>query len=275
MFLAPYAARVGWRQACVVLAIVVAFAVPIVGLLMSRSPIESSHGHVRRDSGDSLLGGVLSDRIFWILLGSFSLIPMAVGGLQLHLLAFLADANIDPIEAGRIASLTGAFLIVGRIGVGWLVDRIFAPLVAAVAMIISALAIAAVAIIGAKAAPLGAVAVGLSNGAEIDLIGYLTARYFGTPAYGRIYGLLYAAYLLSASLSVVFYGWIFDSMGSYAVAVRAAPAFLIASAALFLTLPPYRAMAKSEALGQDEDSRAEATEPRKTVEYVIVGGRNG
>ena len=161
---------------------------------------------------------MLRSPLFWLLAAGFALIPLRVGGLQLHFVAYLEDAGLDPAAAGKAAGLTGLFLIVGRIGTGWLVDRYPAPLVAAAAMAISALCVLARLGWGVRVAALGAVATGLANGAEIDLISYLTARYFGLRAFGRIYGVLYAVYVVGASVSVWLYGRVFDMSGCYAVA---------------------------------------------------------
>jgi len=182
------------------------------------------------------IGPVLRSPLLWLLAASFALIPLGVGGLQLHYVAYLEDAGLDPATAGRVAGLAGLFLIVGRIGTGWLVDRYFAPLIAAAAMATSALCVMILVGWGVRVAVLGAVAIGLANGAEIDLIGYLTARYFGLRAFGRIYGILYAVYVVGASVSVWLYGRVFDLSGSYDIALRMAAATLAASALLFLWL---------------------------------------
>ena len=89
---------------------------------------------------------------------------------------------------------------------------------------------------GVRAAALGAVATGLANGAEIDLIGFMTARYFGLRAFGQIYGILYAVYVVGASVSVWLYGRVFDLTGSYDTALEMAAATLSLSALLFLLL---------------------------------------
>lgn len=236
VLLAPYAARVGWRQGYVTLALIVALATPVVGILMSHAPPVA-----KRDAPDQERRGIpfhvaLRGRTFWTLAASFFLIPLSLGGMQLHLLSFLADGGVKPGTAGLIAGITGLVQIISRLLSGWLVDHIFAPRLAATIMTMAAICMAGLALFGAPAAALGPIAFGLAMGAEIDLVGYLTARYFGMRAYGRIYGLLYAACLVGASSSLVFYGAIFDSAKSYAPALYAASCMLFVSALLFLTL---------------------------------------
>lgn len=242
MLLAPYAASAGWRQGFVALAVLAALAAPVVAWLMSRSRPQlaeapGAEGHARGVS----LGRALRDPVFWIMALAFAVIPLGASGMHLHLLAFLADEGVPPAKAGAIASLGGVALIVGRVLTGWLIDRLYAPWVAAGMMALSAACMAAMGLIGAPAGALGAVAVGLSIGAELDLIGYLTARYFGFRAYGRIYGLLYAAVLVGSALSPVAYGAAVDLTQTYATALFGGAALLLAAAVLFLLLRPFPA----------------------------------
>ena len=96
------------------------------------------------------------------------------------------------------------------------------------------------AMFGPSAAIFGAVAVGLSIGAELDLIGYFTARYYGLKAYGRIYGILYAVVLVGSALSPVVYGLAVDMTHSYQAMLYAASGILAVCMVLFLALPPFR-----------------------------------
>lgn len=236
LLLVPYAASAGWRQGFVALAVLVAITAPAVAFLMSRSRPQAlavnAAGHVAGVSFDQ----AIKDRAFGTMALAFALVTLGAGGLHLHLLAFLADEGVPPATAGAIAGLGGFSLIVGRVLTGWLIDRAFAPYVAAGMMAISAVCIGVMGLLGAPAGWLGAVAIGLSIGAELDLIGYLTARYFGMRAYGRIYGLLYAAVLFGSAMSPLAYGRVSDVTGGYALALFGAAAVLALAAILFLTL---------------------------------------
>ena len=239
ILLVPYAATAGWRQGFVALAIIVALCTPVVGFLMSRSrpqAVVSSGADDEQARAGRAFSDALKDPAFWTMALCFAIIPLAASGMHLHFLAFLSDAGVDPKRAGLIASLGGFALIVGRVSTGWLIDRAFAPHVATAMMVISAVCIAALAVFGAPVAGLGAVAIGLSIGAELDLIGYMTARYFGMRAFGRIYGLLYAAVLVGSASSPVAYGLIFDLTKSYSAGLYAAAALLLIAGGLFLTL---------------------------------------
>jgi MFS family permease len=249
MYLVPYAASAGWRSGFIALATLVASCVPVVALLMSRSRPQAAVDRGARDNparGGQSFASAIRDPIFWLMALTFALIPLAAGGLHLHFLSYLSDAGFDPKRAGAIASLGGVSLIVGRVLTGWLIDRAFAPYVAAAMMATSSACIVALATIGAPVAVLGALAMGLSVGAEIDLIGYLTARYFGMRAFGRIYGLLYTAVLIGSACSPVAYGVLFDMTHSYATSLYAAAALLAVSACLFLTMRRFTEVGDAE-----------------------------
>jgi hypothetical protein len=81
--------------------------------------------------------------------------------------------------------------------IGWVIDRVFAPYVADIVFVVTACACAPPNLSGAEAA--SAFVIGFALGAEIDLIAYLTARYFGLRNYGFIYGLSYSMFSIGAA----------------------------------------------------------------------------
>lgn len=238
MLLTPYAADFGWRQGFVALAIVVAISTPVIVLLLSRSPSGRLTLPSTRDVAPSgkTFGEALRDPISRTMAACFIMVALSINGVQLHFLSILADAHVGPKLAGATAGLAGISLVVGRALSGYLFDRAFAPRVAASMMTISAACIGAMAVVGAPAAALGAIAIGLSFGTELDLMGYLTARYFGMRAFGRIYGVAYTISLAGAALSNVGLGLIYDATKSYTVGLYCSAGLLLLSAVLFLTM---------------------------------------
>jgi len=243
--LTPYAAEHGWRAVFVVLALVSLVAMPVVGYLLRR--IEPEAVPAVRANPDLVAGKTfaegLRDRVLWIMLLCFFVIPLAAAGLQLHFMAYLADAGIKPATAGFIAGTIGVALIIGRVLTGYLIDRFFAPLVGAALMLVCAACMVIQGIWGVSAALLGALAIGLSIGAELDLIGYLVSRYFGMKAYGRIYGLMYTTVLAGSSFSNVAYGLILDATGTYTIALYTSSGLFVLSAVLFMLMRRFTSMA--------------------------------
>ncbi|MFJ8749958.1 MFS transporter [Streptomyces sp. NPDC102441] len=243
--LAPYAARVGWRAGFVALSIAVAAGAVVVAALMSRSSLATRPPRVARlaEAADPQAGVTLQEalkgRTFWKLAACFTLVMFAMAGLQLHLLSYLEDSGVDVASAAQVASLAGAGVIIFRPLSGWLFDRSYAPHTAAAILVVATGCVLTVACLGPSAAPLAALAIGLATGAEFDLTGYLTSRYFGQRSYGRIYGSFYLVSTMGAALSGVFYGAVQDAAGSYQPALYTTATLLIVSAALLLTLRRY------------------------------------
>jgi MFS family permease len=76
---------------------------------------------------------------------------------------------------------------------------------------------------------IGAALCGIGVGAEVDLMAFFVGRYFGLRAYGRIYGVMFAAFALANGIGPSIAGWSFDRFHSYR------PAFAIFEAMLALT----------------------------------------
>jgi hypothetical protein len=81
---------------------------------------------------------------------------------------------------------------------------------------------------------------GRDRGAELDVIGYLTGRYFGMAAFGRIYGALYMFCATGTAISPIFYGLAIDWSGAYTAGLWVGAAMLVISAILLYVLPIFR-----------------------------------
>jgi MFS family permease len=239
--LSRYVADHGWRAGYQALALVALLAAPLImALAYERSSGVTERSAVRADryaSGAGLmLREALSSARFWHIAALFSCVALGVGGLIVHMIPLLTDAGLSPERAGGIAGLIGISLIIGRIATGALIDRIFAPRVAAVLFAMAALGCFALEWGGVTLAPFAAISLGLAIGAEIDLVGYLVAKYFGLKAYGAIYGWQYSAFMLGVALSPFIAGLIFDHTGSYRYVVLGAGTLLAIAALIAMCL---------------------------------------
>jgi MFS family permease len=93
--------------------------------------------------------------------------------------------------------------------------------------------ILATAVITPTIAIIGVLMVGLAAGAEVDLIAFLTSRYFGLKSYGELYGWQLVVFALGAGFGPLLSGWAFDLSGSYKISLYAgAAAFALGAAAI-------------------------------------------
>jgi MFS family permease len=141
-------------------------------------------------------------------------------------------------------------VLLGRMGTGYLLDRLFAPRVAVAIFAAAALGFVLLLLGTIPLAFAGAFLAGLALGAELDIIAYLTSRYFGLRAFGAIYSSLVAAFALAGALGPLVMGAGFDRTGSYRGPLIAFLFAALVAAALMTRLGPYRFRAE-----QPVDSR--------------------
>lgn len=95
--------------------------------------------------------------------------------------------------SGLIAGVAGAMSIVGPLLMAFILDRHFAPPIAALILFAAAVALP---FLGESAglwiALLAAASVRLTVGAKVDLLAYITSRYFGLQVFGKLFGVLFA-----------------------------------------------------------------------------------
>jgi MFS family permease len=125
-------------------------------------------------------------------------------------------------QAAAYQSILGVSLIVGRIVVGGLIDRIFAPRVMLGVLSITSLGFLAMHnASSAVAYVLSAAGIGLALGAEMDFLAFLVSRYYDKAAFGTVFSSLFAVYALGAAFGPLIINLIAGALGSYQ------PGFLI------------------------------------------------
>jgi MFS family permease len=179
-------------------------------------------------------------RDFWIMVCAFILVSASVQGCVVHMAAMLNDKGLSSNSAALGSSLIGAAVLIGRAGTGYLLDRFLASRLAAILFGASALGVGLLWLADSRLMLAGAFLVGLGLGAEIDIIAYMTSRYFGLLDFGKVYSSALAAFALAGALGPLLMGAGFDRTGSYRDPLLV---FLVASvigAALMTRLGPYR-----------------------------------
>jgi len=184
-------------------------------------------------------GQWIRSRVFWVMAAAFAMMSLSFAGLLPHFVPMLTDARLTPIAAGRVAGEIGLAVIASRLVVGFLLDRMFAPRIAIAISVITAAGCVVFIVNGVAAASLTAIALGFAIGAELDLMGFLVARYFGLPEFGRIYGWLYCAFIFASGLGPLWVGALRDATGNYTLALALSAGGLVLACAGFLMLPRY------------------------------------
>jgi MFS family permease len=241
----------GWRGAYVAIgALPLLISLPI-GLLCFRDPGQGLIDPKQRRAASQLrtartpgltLHETFREWRFWLLAACFIALSFAVGGLIPNMENILRLASFEHRDIVRLTSLIGLSVIVGRVLGGWLIDRFWAPAVAAV--LLGAPAAACLILAGPgldyRTAMLSIGLIGLAAGAEYDLLAFIVARYFGMKSYGGIYGVLYSCYALGAGVGPVVFGANFDRTHAYSESLHLAAALFLLPALAMLLLGRYR-----------------------------------
>ncbi len=162
-------------------------------------------------------------------------------GLIVNMVPIIVSDGLDKATAVTIASLSGIGVVVGRLIGGWFLDRINANLVAAVSVLFPiGTAFFLLAFPGNfHAAVAASLMLGLSLGAEIDSVAYLTSRHFGLLSFGALFGAIVGLMNMISGLGPLIANMVYDVTRSYdAFLWIAIPGCLFASA-LFLSLGRY------------------------------------
>ncbi len=263
-YVASLLAQFGWREAYIGLAVLPAIAWFFVYWLLEDPP---SPVLAREVAGDSLvtddrvsspaapanqadlgisLHEALRQRHFWLIGVGFFLVSMGVGGSIPNLVPLMVDAGISVVQAAAYVSWLGLSVIVGRVVAGLLIDRFWAPGVAAI--MLSLPAVAALLLSQGALSPtlllLSIGLIGLAAGAEFDLIAFLVGRYFGTLHYAKIYALLYALFMFGAGIAPPLFGYCYDLLGSYQPILLVSAGLFVVGAGLLLLLGRYPSAAR-------------------------------
>lgn len=188
----------------------------------------------------------LKKPLFWILFVAFLLPGLFGGGYLFHMVSLLRERGFSPTEAAQVQSLIGVAVLVGRLGSGVALDRFFAPYVAGVAFAISALGCVALLSHEPILIAAAALGIGLTIGAELDIMAYTISRYFGVSSFGRLYGLAYGGLITCSGFSPMLITLASDH-GGYTTALLMSAVGTGAGAVVLAFSPRYPARSSEKA----------------------------
>jgi MFS family permease len=233
----------GWRLALLTLgALIIFVSWPVVAFCV-REPTATNMAAAKHRGQATRFGTSLQQAMreptFIVLNIAFFALGLTATSLSSQQVPLLREAGWTPAEATQLQTLFGFGLLVARIVVGYVIDHVFAPRVMMTVSIGGAVACLLYAT-HPNAGYVSAILIGFLLGAEFDVLAFLIKRYYGTIAYGRIYGVIFGVFYLGSGIGIYAFGLLHDAYGNYRVALYAAAAVLVLSAILLVLLPPYR-----------------------------------
>lgn len=247
-FTAYLIGAVGWRWSFAIIGMLpIVIGLPIVAMFFRERGGDKAQMRAamaadttREEMGLSVSEALRSGR-FWIMAVAFLVIAFALTAPTPNLENILRTFHFDLAQIGAITASFGLAVIVGRVAGGWLLDRFWAPGCALAILCLPAVGswLLSRPEITPTHATLSVIALGLGAGFEFDLLAYLIARYFGRRSYGAIYGCFYTVIALGGGLGPVVYGYVFDRIGRYDMALAGGVACLVSGGLVLLLLGPY------------------------------------
>jgi len=210
----------GWSSAVLCLAVFeLVVCLPLVALLVKDSPApygllpdgaQPKPGTAPRAEAQARLygpaaGAVLRSAVFWKLALAFVVMGLTCYAVTINVVFILTHtAGMAPAKIAQMQAASGAAVLLGRIGFGYLLDKLRAPLVGILTVVVAGGGIALYAFTAHPAAILvGAMLLGAAAGGESDLMPYLAGRYFGTRAMSSVFGWFLAAFFVGAAVGPI------------------------------------------------------------------------
>jgi MFS family permease len=232
----------GWRSAFVVLgALSLGVGMAMAWRIRERPRTALVSQETTPISGATVKEGLRS-RAFWIVVVVLFCVSIGQNGAITQLSALLTDRGVSAGGAALAASSLGGAALAGRLITGWLLDRLFAPRVGFLLLMISALGPFILATAHSTAMGMtAAVLIGFGMGGEGDVTPYLLAKYFGIRSFSTLYAMTWTAYAIAGAIGPVIMGKAFDVTGSYEGLLIRLAMLTAAVGALMLLLPRYPA----------------------------------
>jgi predicted MFS family arabinose efflux permease len=162
------------------------------------------------------VAAALRTTAFWILAVITILSAFSENGLVTNLASILTQHGVLAATAALALSVRGGAGIIGRLGIGFAIDRFSPERIQSLVLALSAAGMLILAFAGsAWTSLLGAAILGVGLGSEADVGPYLLARYFGRRHFSVLYGLTWTAYAIGGATGPLWIGHMYDRAGAY------------------------------------------------------------
>lgn len=213
----------GWRFAFMVLGIGgAAISLPLMLLFFhagekkAPSPSPSPSQSTEELPGLTVREGLRTVN-FYKLCVACLLMATGIFGLAVHYIPIMEGGGLTSTQSATIAGLVGIASMIGRVGTGFLLDKLPGPVVGGIGFGLPIIACAMLlftpgSMVGGAIA---ALVLGLSVGAEIDIAAYLSAGHFGRRKYATLFGTIAGMIALGAGVGAMYLGAMYDFFESY------------------------------------------------------------
>ena len=160
----------------------------------------------------------LRSSTFWRIALSFTIHAMLVTTIVTHVMPYLSSIGIARSQSSLVATSIPVISIIGRLGLGWLGDKVNRKLVATGAFVMTGVGLfffeyAATA--GSWTLVLFLIFFGIGYGGLNVLRTSIGREYFGRANFGTIFGFIIGINMVGNIIGPTLAGWVYDTWGSY------------------------------------------------------------
>ena len=153
---------------------------------------------------------------FWFIASAHGFSLFIVGSVSIHQIPLLVDAGISFETSATILAFMTLVAMVGRIGGGWLGDKVGRKLILVVCFVLMSAGVVVLAT--AQTIPqamLYAILYGLGYGARAPILIAIRAEFFGPRNFATIMGLSQPVMVIGSFFGPIAAGFAYDAQGSY------------------------------------------------------------
>jgi MFS family permease len=252
---------VGWRWTFVIMGLVIiAVGLPLVLLVVRRHPADRGlqpdgvspptpstrpePGYPQQHEPPAAAWSArdaIRTRAFILATGAISLGFASLGAVLLHTSPFMEDRGLAPEVAGLVLGLVAGMGIFGKVGSGYLADRVPPHLILAGVFLMEAMGLTVLIATDSIAGVAAFVLIfGYSMGGLVALQPLVVVHYFGQASVATIVGAMTAFSSLFMAVGPVFAGFMYDLLDSYTLAYLVFIGIDCFSALLILLMRPPR-----------------------------------
>jgi MFS family permease len=250
--------HLGWRGAYVVIGMIVLVFIIGSGQLLRRDPGQTgqfSDGHKKPPAGpnpgaESGLSyqQALRNRQFWMLCTLNLLAVSSMLTILVHIVAHATDIGIATMKAAGVLSTIGGVSMLGRLAVGFAIDRIGTRKCLKICLIILILSFLWLQVARSMWMLYGFAAIyGIAHGGIFTVISPIVAELFGIRSHGALFGIVAFSGTVGGAIGPVLAGLVFDMTRSYHVTFMVLLGLASISFLLALLLKPANFMASPAA----------------------------
>ncbi len=207
----------GWRQSFLYMGIVALTILLIAAWLIGDKPplLKNSEGQSAGQQGLSFTE-VRRTRQFWLLCAMQFMLFASLMTIPVHIVVHAEDLGFDAPTAASVLSTIGAVSILGRLTLGWGIDRIGGKQGYLICFTLLLISLLLLRLIDDPRYLFGfALIYGIAHGGFFTVVSPTLAEYFGMRALGTIFGTVIFFGAFSGAAGPLLAGWIFDSTGNY------------------------------------------------------------